>query len=372
MEIKRLFEKILSIKIENISKKYGDITALKGLDLEIKGGELLILIGPSGSGKTTALKIINRLIEPDSGKIEINGKDLAGFDPVRLRRNIGYVIQQIGLFPHLNIRENIGLIPRLEGWDRDRIDSKVRELLKLVALPENFEKRYPNQLSGGQQQRVGLARAMVMDPYLFLMDEPFGALDPILRNQLQIEFIKIKEKLNRTIVFVTHDIHEAFRLGDRIAIMDQAKLMQLAEPAELVLNPKNSFVSELVSSQKKFLHMDTLKVGDMMLRLDKKHIFDSGTGTTDARAEMIQRNIELAVIVKDSKFMGIVDLGNIYNTGNEAVGDVAEKIPAFEPGESLSGVLAELKKANQTIGVVTSNKLPIGLIITDKLLMQLI
>jgi len=372
MATQRLFEKIFSINIENISKNYGEVTALKDFNMEIEGGELLILIGPSGSGKTTALKILNRLIEPDKGKVEINGNNISGFDPVQLRRNIGYVIQQIGLLPHLNISDNISLILQLEGWDRESIDSKVRELLALVALPESFLKRYPSQLSGGQQQRVGLARAMAMDPYLFLMDEPFGALDPILRNQLQIEFTRIKKKLNRTIVFVTHDINEAFKLGDRIAVMDQARLVQVGRPEELILNPKNSFVSELVSSQKKFLHMDSLKVKDMMLKLDKKHILDQGTSTKDAMADMIEKNIELAVVMKDPEFIGIISLDSLYNIETGAIGDLAEEIPVFEPGESFSAVLFELKKTNHSVGAVKGSSYPVGLIVTNKLLMQLI
>ncbi len=372
MAAKRLFKKILSINIENISKKYGETTALEDLNMEIEGGELLILIGPSGSGKTTTLKIINRLTEPDSGKVEINGKNITEFDPVRLRRNIGYVIQQIGLLPHLNINDNIGLVPQLEGWGRERIDSKVRELLELVALPDDFKKRYPYQLSGGQQQRVGLARAMAMDPYLFLMDEPFGALDPILRSQLQIEFTRIKKKLNRTIIFVTHDINEAFRLGDRIAVMDRARLIQVAKPDELILNPKNSFVSKLVSSQKKFLHLAALKVKDMMLKLDESHVFDPAMGTSDAIAEMMKKNIELAVVIKSSGSIGIIGLNSLYNINNGTIGDLAEEIPAFEPGESLSAVLSELKKTNQVVGAVSGNKFPLGLIITNKLLMKLI
>ena len=238
MQTERLFDRIDAIDLKGITKKYGAGFAVKDLDLEIRGGELLILIGPSGSGKTTTLRMINRMIEQDEGTVTINGLDTKDADPVRLRRNIGYVIQNIGLFPHMTIGENIGLVPKLEGWGKKRRDERVKTLLEFVSLPPDmFMDRYPKQLSGGQQQRVGLARAMAMDPPLFLMDEPFGALDPILRKQLQKEFLKIKNEINRTIVFVTHDIEEALILGDRIAIMDQGELVQVGPPEELNIQP---------------------------------------------------------------------------------------------------------------------------------------
>lgn len=183
MKFKKLFNRIESIRLEDVTKRYGDRFAVKDLDLEVRGGELMILIGRSGSGKTTTLRMINRLIEPDSGKVSINGTDVEEFDPVRLRRSIGYVIQNIGLLPHLKVSENIGLILKLEGWDEEKIRERVSELLNFVSLPpKSFMDRYPHQLSGGQQQRIGLARALAMDPPLLLMDEPFGALDPPSQN----------------------------------------------------------------------------------------------------------------------------------------------------------------------------------------------
>jgi len=226
MSTQRLFDRIDSVRLQQVTKKYDELFAVEQLDLDLQGGELLILIGPSGSGKTTTLRMINRLIEPDDGVITINDHDIMEFDPVRLRRNIGYVIQDIGLFPHMTIKENIGLVPRLEGWSDQEISDRVKHLLDFVSLPpESFMDRYPGQLSGGQQQRVGLARAM---------DEPFGALDPILRKQLQDEFNVIKQEIGRTILFVTHDIDEAFKLGDRIGIMSDARLIQIGTPEELI------------------------------------------------------------------------------------------------------------------------------------------
>ena len=252
MASRKLFDRIDSFQLENVTKKYEEHFAVKNLDLEIRGGELLILIGRSGSGKTTVLRMINRLIEPDSGSISVNGIDVKEFDPIQLRRNIGYVIQNIGLLPHLRVSENIGLILKLEGWEKEKTMKRVEDLLNLVSLPPQiFMDRYPHELSGGQQQRIGLARAMAMNPPLFLMDEPFGALDPLLRAQLQDEFCKIKKELGRTIVFVTHDINEAFRLGDRIAIMDNAELVQVGTPEELIFSPANDMVARNCGIKKK-------------------------------------------------------------------------------------------------------------------------
>jgi osmoprotectant transport system ATP-binding protein len=272
MPLERLFNRIDSVRLDNVSKKYGERKVVDDLSLEIAGGELLILIGPSGSGKTTALRMINRLTELDEGRITINNKDIREFDPVVLRRNIGYVIQQIGLFPHMRVSENIGLIPKLEGWPHEKIRERIKELLMLVDLsPETFMNRFPGELSGGQQQRVGLARALAMDPKLLLMDEPFGALDPLLRKQLQEEFSKIKAELGRTIVFVTHDIEEAFKLGDRVAVINEGRLMQVGMPDELILNPSNDFVADLVDAQRKFRHMGHLLVKDVMTPIDEKN-----------------------------------------------------------------------------------------------------
>lgn len=372
MSEKRLFSKIQSINIKEVSKSYGEVEALKDLSLEIKGGELLILIGPSGSGKTTTLRIINRLIEPDEGSIEINSRDIHEFDPVRLRRNIGYVIQQIGLFPHLNIKDNISIIPGLEGWTNKKIDSRVNELLDLVDLPHSYRKRFPHQLSGGQQQRVGLARAMAMDPYLLLMDEPFGALDPILRKQLQLEFLLIKEKLDRTIIFVTHDIEEAFRLGDRVAIMENARLIQIGKPNELILHPKSKFVADLVGSHKKFMHMDNLMIKDVMLHISKEYIFDNDQDVRNVKENIVKNGIELAVVKKENRFMGIVDANAIFNMENGIIGDLVRKIPSFSPEESVSKSLKHLKKSGESIAIVLKDGAPVGLVFINKLLLELI
>ncbi|SFM70578.1 ABC transporter ATP-binding protein [Methanolobus profundi] len=375
MQTERLFERIDSIHLEGITKKYGHGFAVKDLDLEIQGGELLILIGPSGSGKTTALRMINRMIEQDAGTVTINGINTKDADPVRLRRNMGYVIQNIGLFPHMTIGENIGLVPKLEGWDKERIKERVRTLLEFVSLPPDmFMDRYPRQLSGGQQQRVGLARAMAMDPPLFLMDEPFGALDPILRKQLQKEFLKIKNEINRTIVFVTHDIEEALVLGDRIAIMNQGELVQVGPPEELIFNPANELVADIVDTQRKFKHMDTLKVKDLMSPFDEKYVLEGRTETCDAVDVMTERDLETAFVFEGERLIGQVTMVELMKcrTRSQKLSDVARPVKIFQPTDSVAFALSEMKSTGEYLAIVMNSNDPIGILISDEVLLKLI
>ncbi|MBD3176397.1 MAG: ATP-binding cassette domain-containing protein [Armatimonadia bacterium] len=240
------------ITIEEVSKTFPDGTeAVKDLSLEIEEGETVVLLGTSGSGKTTTMKMVNRLIEPTSGRISVDGQDIMDQDPVQLRRHIGYAIQSIGLFPHMTLGENISVVPQLLGWDQPRTDDHVDQLLNMVQLePEVYRDRFPSQLSGGQRQRVGVARSLAGDPPVVLMDEPFGALDPITREQLQNEFLELEDEIKKTVVFVTHDVFEAVKMGDRIALLDAGELQQLSSPAELVDNPANEFVSQFLGQQR--------------------------------------------------------------------------------------------------------------------------
>ena len=207
---------------------------LSGLNLQVERGETLMLLGRSGSGKTTTLKLINRLLTPGAGDVRVNGASTAESDVIRLRRSIGYVIQDVGLFPHFTVEKNIGLVPRIEGWPPERIRNRVEELLQLVGLKPEMASRYPHQLSGGQRQRVGVARALAADPAILLMDEPFGALDALTRAQLQSEFLSLQQRLNKTVVFVTHDLREALRLGSRIALMEAGRLVSVLSPEEFL------------------------------------------------------------------------------------------------------------------------------------------
>jgi osmoprotectant transport system ATP-binding protein len=222
------------IEFRNVSFQAGQTQVLCGLSLQVAKGETLVLLGRSGSGKTTTLKLINALVTPSSGEVLVNGATHREVDVIRLRRGIGYVIQEVGLFPHFTVARNIGLVPRIEGWKDERIQARVQELLQLVGLPSEISVRYPHQLSGGQRQRVGVARALAADPEILLMDEPFGALDPLTRDELQREFLALRQRFNKTVVFVTHDLHEALRLGSRIALMEAGKLVTVLTPQEFV------------------------------------------------------------------------------------------------------------------------------------------
>ncbi|MFF1828461.1 ABC transporter ATP-binding protein [Paenarthrobacter sp. NPDC058040] len=238
------------IVLKDVTKTYPGqvIPAVESFTMDIAPGELIMFVGPSGCGKTTTMKMINRIIEPTSGSITIDGEDVLSLNPNELRRRIGYVIQQIGLFPHMTIAENISVVPKLLGWDKKRTRDRVEELLAVVELdPKVFANRFPRQLSGGQQQRVGVARALAADPPVMLMDEPFGATDPITREKLQTEFLRLQEKLSKTIVFVTHDFEEAVRLGDRIAVLsERSQIEQFDTPANILANPANEYVSQFV------------------------------------------------------------------------------------------------------------------------------
>src|SRR2546423_13280986 len=236
------------IRLEKVGKRYpGGQIAVRDLSIEFPTGELTMLVGPSGCGKTTTLKMINRLIEPSSGRIFHDEQDVTNIDPVKLRLRMGYVIQNVGLFPHMTIAENIATVPRLLGWDGSRIRQRVTELLQLVGLdPQQYSRRYPHQLSGGQRQRVGVARALGADPPVLLMDEPFGAIDRIARERLQNEFLRIQREVRKTVVFVTHDIDEAIKLGDRIAIMNQGRLEQYETPAAILAKPAADLVIDLL------------------------------------------------------------------------------------------------------------------------------
>ena len=252
------------IELRQVSKAFSGSTryAVDRLTLAVPGGRTCVLIGPSGCGKTTTLRMINRLIEPTSGRILVEGEDVMKVDPVGLRRRIGYVIQQIGLFPHMTIAENVGTVPRLLGWPKAKIKDRVEEMLRLVGLdPAEFLARHPRHLSGGQRQRVGVARALAADPPVMLMDEPFGAVDPVVRARLQGEFVAILRRLGKTVVFVTHDIDEAVRMGDLVAIMDEGRLVQFGPPDQLLAGPKNAFVADFVGADRALKRLALIAAG---------------------------------------------------------------------------------------------------------------
>src|SRR5206468_8788788 len=260
------------IRLEALRRTYaspqGTVTAVDGVSFEVREGETCVLLGPSGCGKTTTLRMLNRLVAPTSGKVFIGGRDTGAADPVLLRRTIGYVIQQIGLFPNMTVAGNIGVVPRLLGWSAERIRARAEELLAMLAMePKDFLDRYPNELSGGQAQRVGVARALAADPPVLLMDEPFGAVDPVNREVIQDQFLRMQKALRKTVLFVSHDIDEAVKMADRIAIFRAGRLEQYAAPDELLARPVNDFVAGFVGSDRTLKRLRRIQVSEMVANL---------------------------------------------------------------------------------------------------------
>lgn len=308
---------VFLIELKNIYKKVNGRTILNNVNITINKGELVTLIGPSGCGKTTTLKMINRLITQTSGEILIDGNKIEKENTIKLRRNIGYVIQQTGLFPHLTVEENIGMIMNIEKIDKDKISRKVEELLNLVGLdPESYRYKYPTELSGGQQQRIGIARALAMDPEVILMDEPFSALDPITRNQLQDEIFSIHQNLKKTIVFVTHDMDEALKLADRICIMKDGEVIQYDTPDKILRKPKDDFVKTFVGENMIWNQPDLIKVKDIMI----KTVVKSSPERTSIQALEIMKSNHvdrLIITSKDNKLLGVVTLKELKVSINE-------------------------------------------------------
>lgn len=313
------------IKFENIFKKYKDTTVLKNISLEVEKGQLVSLIGESGCGKTTTLKMINRLIKPSSGKIFINGKDIEKRDIIKLRRNMGYVIQQTGLFPHMTIKENIELIPKVQKKDAEEIRKRTYELLEMVGLEaDEFLDRYPSEISGGQQQRVGVARAFATDPEIILMDEPFSALDPITRISLQDELINIQAIYKKTIVFVTHDMDEAIKISDKICIMKDGEILQYDTPENILKNPQNEFVSEFVGRNRIWTSPEFIKAKDIMI--DTPVTCQSSTTLLRCIERMRVEKVDSLMVVeeKTKRLLGIVNAKQIQNQRDRTikVGDI--------------------------------------------------
>jgi osmoprotectant transport system ATP-binding protein len=322
------------IKLDHVTKRFGASTAVDALTLEVPEGELCVLVGPSGCGKTTTMKMVNRLIEPTSGRIYLDGEDVTHGDPVKLRRRIGYVIQQVGLFPHQTIADNVATVPRLLGWDKARTRARVTELLELVGLePAQYAKRYPSELSGGQRQRVGVARALAADPPVLLMDEPFGAIDPITRDRLQSEFLRLQAELHKTIVFVTHDVEEAVRMGDRIAILREGGVLeQYDTPAEVLGRPASPFVASFVGADRglKRLSVTPINPADLehppVVRLDDD--------TDHARQQLEAAGAAWAVVLgPDDRLHGYI--GRDELAGGGTVADRAHRLEAWVAVEDM-------------------------------------
>lgn len=307
------------ITFEHVTKVFapGEKPAVDDVSFSVPVGAFVVLLGPSGSGKTTLLKMVNRLYEPTSGSICIDGDDVRDLEITALRRRIGYVIQQIGLFPHMNVARNIAIVPQLLGWDRRRIDARIDELLDLVHLPRSYRSRYPAQLSGGQQQRVGLARALAADPMLLLMDEPFGATDAITRAALQTQMLELQRRVHKTVLFVTHDVDEALILADRIAILRDGRLVQYGEPCVLLTEPADDFVRALLNADDRIRQLSLLRVESVMRPLDASGYPASaprlapGDALREALSLLLRPDVSAVTVVDGDRPIGIVTLESV-------------------------------------------------------------
>ena len=354
------------LKFDHVSKVYkGGKMAVNDLTLEFEKGEFICFIGPSGCGKTTTMKMINRLIEPTEGSIYINGENIMDKDPVQLRREIGYVIQQIGLFPHMTIQENISLVLKLLKWPEEKRRVRALELLELVDLTPDYLEKFPHELSGGQQQRIGVLRALAADQSLILMDEPFGALDPITRDSLQEEFKKLQKKLNKTIVFVTHDMDEALKLADRIVIMRDGQLVQCDTPDEILRNPADEFVEEFIGKDRLVQARPNIQTVEQIMNPTPVTITGDHT-LSQAIQLMKQKRVDsLLVVNEDNILQGYVDVETIDQKRKKAslVSEIVETAFTVEEGTLVRDAVRQiLKKGMKYVPVIDAQHHLIGIV----------
>jgi osmoprotectant transport system ATP-binding protein len=362
------------IEFKNIVKKYRNKTIIKPFSIDIEAGQLVVFIGPSGCGKTTLLKMINKLIQPSAGKIFVNGRDISSIDAIELRRNIGYVIQNTGLFPHMSIRENLELIPKLKGEDPDKIAKKTEELLQVVGLnPTEYLDRFPKELSGGQQQRVGVARAFSTDSDIILMDEPFSALDPVTRNSLQDELVQMQKELNKTIIFVTHDMDEAIKIADKICILKDGDILQFDTPENILKNPANAFVEGFIGKRRVWNNPELLMAEDIMIPNPVKIT----TKRTVLQAIEIMKSNKvdsLMVTDKNNILIGLVTLKGIQLLNrNSEIDSVMEKnVLAVSEDSNLISILATMNEHKiGYVPVINHSKQLTGLITRSSILSAL-
>ncbi|CAE6937374.1 Osmoprotectant import ATP-binding protein OsmV [Paraburkholderia domus] len=330
------------IRLEGLSKIFntvnGQVAAVENVSFELAAGEICVLLGPSGCGKTTTMKMINRLIQPTSGKVYINGRDTDEVDPIELRRTIGYVIQQIGLFPNKTVADNICVVPDLLGWDRRKSRARAAELLEMVALdPGTFMKRYPRELSGGQQQRVGVVRALAADPPVMLMDEPFGAIDPVNRGVIQDEFLRMQKQLRKTVIFVSHDLDEALKMADKVAIFRAGRLEQIARPSQLLANPATPFVETFLGSDRILKRLRLVRVAEAMIS-NVDVVFPGDPVAKAGQLLKASKHPAVMMLGPDGRVSGIVSQEQTA-AGNGTCGDYAT------PSRVSIPVLADLRNA---------------------------
>ncbi|MGI8746768.1 MAG: ABC transporter ATP-binding protein [Deinococcus sp.] len=309
------------ISVEHLEKRYGGSAVVRDLSLEFPGGAITALLGPSGCGKTTTLRMINRLLEPSSGRVLLGGRDTAGLRPEELRRGIGYVIQHVGLFPHLSVAQNVATVPSLLGWERRRTLARVDELLELVGLePAVYRGKRPAELSGGQAQRVGVARALAADPPVLLMDEPFGALDPIARDEVQGRFLEIQAQLKKTVVIVSHDIDEALRMGDHVALMEGGRLAQFGTPDDLVRRPASQFVRRFLGDDANLRQLVGVPLRELARPAEEAELaglprIEGATNSRTALALMLRAGSERAAVWEEDRLLGVVGFAELAGRG---------------------------------------------------------
>ncbi|MQA99580.1 MAG: betaine/proline/choline family ABC transporter ATP-binding protein [Actinobacteria bacterium] len=344
------------ITLDDVTKRFGGSAevAVRGLSMEIDEGEIVVLVGPSGCGKTTTMKMINRLIEPTSGTITVAGSDVMRHDPVQLRRTIGYVIQNVGLMPHRTIEQNIATVPRLLNWKAERIRDRVRELLDIFDLSDGLLDRYPSELSGGQRQRVGVARALAADPPVMLMDEPFGAVDPIIRARLQDQFLDIQRQLQKTVVFVTHDIDEAIQMSDRIAILNQgAKIEQMAAPEEILRTPTNDFVRNFVGAERGLRRLGLIRIAD--IEVEEGPVVQSDASVSEARAAMEKFDFDWTTVLEGERLLGWIDASDL---------EVHDSVAKTQPRPFSAHVVAN-DSLRQALDSIVTSRTHIAVVVSD-------
>jgi len=363
------------LEFKNITKKFKNQMVIKDISFTVNKGEFIVIVGPSGCGKTTTLKMINKLISPTSGNIYLHGMDIMKSDTIKLRRNMGYVIQQTGLFPHMSVGENIGIIPELEKWAEEKILKRTTELLNMVGMePKDYIDRYPCELSGGQQQRVGVARSFATNPEIILMDEPFSALDPISRNQLQDELFNLQQEFKKTIVFVTHDMDEALKLGDRICIMKDGEIIQFDTPEEILNNPATDFIKEFIGKNRIWQQPGFIKAKDIMIT---DPIKTTGNRTVVQALEIMKSNKvdSLLIVNKENKLEGIVTIKDIIRNyvGSLKLDTIMEReIKSVNLKDSLVDILNLMNELKiGYVPVVDDSSELVGLITESSLLLVL-
>jgi osmoprotectant transport system ATP-binding protein len=343
------------ISLRNVSKRFGnsEAAAVGDLSMDIPRGETVVLVGPSGCGKTTTMRMINRLVEPTSGTILVDGVDILKQDPVELRRGMGYVIQSVGLLPHRTVEDNIVTVPKLLGWDENRQKERCRELIEILDLDPELLRRYPGELSGGQRQRVGVARALAADPPVMLMDEPFAAVDPIVRARLQDQFLGIQERLRKTIVFVTHDIDEAIKMADRIAILNKGGVIeQYAPPEEILRAPENAFVVDFVGPERGLKRLALIRVGD--LDVEEGPVVSSDTSAEDALKVIEHYGLGWASVVDDGELRGWVEMAALQGVSTVAEAEVRRFSAYVTADSSLRQALDSIVTSRTNVAVVAS------------------